>query len=333
MKKKSIFTNIIRRIFLRFRVRKNRRNNKVRYSRNVTSVQIGKNPYRRKHVFSIRTKVQILGIFLSIVVFFSLILYHPFFALTKVSISGLQRIEETNIRNTVESVLNYKKFFVLPGSSYVIADVGNIREVLIDKYPLATLSVKKSFPNSLSISIQEKITTVIFDNGSLYSYIGLDGRVVEIVGQVTDSEWEETYEVTTTTLADGTKKTEKKLVERIHTPAVDSLKRDLGSFPIVYDPTHIEVEINTKAMEESDVRGIIDWFNESQRLGIGFRYAKVAKSGGEADILTNSGWRILALLTNVKTQVEQFNFVLDQKINTDNAEYVDLRYPGRVYWQ
>lgn len=251
-------------------------------------------------------------------------LYAPYFRINSVQVAGLQRISQEKFIESINSVMNYRRFLILPGSDYFVADLSEMKAILAEKFPLESITITKKFPNTLMVSVEEKISTIIYDNGIEYSYLDIDGNIVEILRKVGDDEWQEKSAATSSTPA-----------IRVHIPKSKQIKKEIGDYPIVYDERAIASGINTNVLDKETVAGIIQWFNLlNKQIQIPPSYFIISDGLGEGVIKTGEGWYIK---TNFKRDVDsQFNelqYILKQKINRKSVNYIDLRYPGKVYWQ
>lgn len=293
------------------------------------------NPYKRKEPIPIKKKIELFILLSTSLVLLAVVIYLPFFHIQKIKVEGLQRINNLEFDEAVLGILDYKKLFIFPGQSYIFADVNEIKDILQEKFPINSIVVKKSFPQTLSIVLEEKISTIIYDNGEKYSYIGLDGNIVELIGNVDENEWEETLEITTTTLADGSIRREEKVIERVHKPNIDNIISQFGDYPILYDARSDKTEINKKIIDPIIVDNVIRWFNFiSKKTDIPFGYVLLINQVGDGVIRTREGWEIKIKLTEkFQEQIDELNLLLEEKVSRPNINYIDLRYPGRVYWQ
>ncbi len=251
-------------------------------------------------------------------------LYAPYFRINSIQVAGLQRISQEKFTESINSVMNYRRFLILPGSDYFVADISEMRGILAEKFPLESITITKKFPNTLMVSVEEKISTIIYDNGVEYAYLDTDGNIVEILRKVGDDEWQEKSAMTSTTPA-----------IHIHIPKSKQIKKEIGDYPIVYDERGLAGSINTKVLDKETVAGIIQWFNLLNKQGkIPLNYFLISDGLGEGVIKTGEGWYIKANFEkNIDSQFNELQYVLKQKINRKNVNYIDLRYPGKVYWQ
>ena len=174
------------------------------------------------------------------------------------------------------------------------------------------------------VSVEEKISTIIYDNGAEYSYLDTDGNIVEILRKIGDDEWQEKSAATSSTPA-----------IRVHIPKSKQIKKEIGDYPIVYDERGLTAGMNTNVLDKETVAGIIQWFNFlNKQAKILPSYFTISDGLGEGVIKTGEGWYIKANFEkNIDSQFSELQYVLKQKINRKNVNYIDLRYPGKVYWQ
>ncbi len=282
-----------------------------------------------------RIYTKIIIISLSIFITIGLVLYHPFFAINTIAISGLQRIEKQNMTDTINGFFGYKKMGILPQQSYFIADIKEIKNILKERYPIEHIVIEKQFPNYLNIRIEEKISNIIYDNSDVYSYIDLDGNIVEIMQKVGDFEWDEITEIVTSTNELGEEISETKIIERNHIPDVKNVITELGNYPLVYDMRHKQAEPQQNILESTKVKTIVDWYNQlSKTTDIEFKYIIIENDMGDIIIHTYERWYIKSRLSrSVDTQIGELQYLFREKIDREKLNYIDLRYADRVYWQ
>jgi len=282
-----------------------------------------------------KKRIEILILIFSLLTLVSIGLYSNFFKIKEVKIDGLQRINKSEINDTVFGVINYKKFFIFPRESYFLVNVGEIGSILKKRFPLESIIVKKTFPNILQIILEEKISTIIYDNGKEYSYLDTEGQVVEIIRKIGDDEWKREIEIVTSTNELGEEISEEKIIKENHQPNITQIIEEMGDYPIIYDTRDQKIEIKSKVIDQKIVQGAIDWFNLiNKNTDIPFGYITIYNGIGDGVIKTRDGWSLLVKLNgDVKAQFDELQYLLKQKISRDNLNYIDLRFPDKVYWQ
>lgn len=287
------------------------------------------NSYKRKR------QLQIAALIVSLTGMLGVLFFHPFFHLQNIEVNGLQRIDKAEFNDGLQSILNYKKFFFLPAKSYIMADVDEIKDILKSRFPIASIIVKKTFPNSLSIIVEEEISTIIYDNGREYSYLGLNGEVVEKLRKVGEDEWYIQTEMVSSTNELGEEILEEKEISRTHIPPIKNLITEIGDYPIVYYVNGPEGEINQAVLQTKTITGLVEWFNIiNKQTDIPFAYIVIEDEVGDGEIKTREGWKIKVKISeNIQTQFDRLQVILKEQIKRPNLSYIDLRYEGRVYWQ
>ncbi len=294
-----------------------------------------KNPFLQVEPVSIWKRRLAFGtILLCLFSIIGLVLYHPFFFITHISIKGTARIEEEEMRKAILGTIDYKKFFVIPGKSFFVVDVEEIKDVLKSRFPLSTVEVRKTFPHYISAEVHEKVSTLIYDNGKQYSYLGLDGKIVEVLRTVGNDEWKHETRIVSTTMATGTVEMKEEIISSTHIIHPERIKKELGDYPIVYDKRAIEGTVNSSMLKQETVEGIFTWFQFiTSYTDVPFGYMVIEDELGEALLYTQQGWYIHLRLSGIEEQFEALKLVLGKQVARDTLRYIDVRYKGKVYWQ
>lgn len=294
------------------------------------------NPFTSKttHVRYFRAKI--ILIFLSIIGIFLLLLYHPFFRVTTVNISGNQRIKSDDLQKTVEGIIFYKKWYILPQNSFIFANVDEIRDIMKKRFPIESIVVQKTFPNTLNITVQEKVSSIIYGNGKQFAYVDHEGKVIEVIRNVMDYEWKETVKTVTSTDVGGEVVTSTIIVSRIHKPDVRQLQSQFGAYLVVFDEAEKNEIVNESVLSKINSANILEWTNLLKSRGdVPLNYFVLNSEIGDMTIKTKEGWEIRTQVEqDANEQFENLLLILRTKINNRSSlKYIDLRYEGRFYWQ
>ena len=288
----------MKKLFNRHKLRRKLQRRAGRASRSIAQVPSrkysGTNPYASRCERSgLKKRLEILTLCLSLIALLGVFMYHPFFHVTNLSVSGLQRIDERDFLQTAQGTITYKKFGFLPAQSYLFVSTQNIQEILEEKYPIEEIVLTKSFPQTLTIAVEEKISTVIFDNGKQYGYLDVQGNLVEVLREVGDDEWHIETEIVTTTLADGTVRTEERTIRRDHIVPIDLVHAEMGVYPIVYDTTQRSLQHDEPVVSNRVVQHAITWFTlMNKQTDIPFGYIALSDIERHAMVHTREGWGI-----------------------------------------
>ena len=302
---------------------------KPRYQRHM--------PTQQSRPWQLRIKVILLTVFLLSTI--GILVYHPFFHIKNVHVEGSQRISKTELENAAIGIMQDDKFlFIFPRKNYFLVNVTEIRDILKDRFSLLSIRVTKTFPHSLEIEVEEKLSTIIYDNGAYYAYLGLDGRIVEQIRRVGEDEWTSITKTVTSTNESGEVVQEEKVIERYHTPHAQSVQAEVGDFPVAYDKTAVDKTgaVNEQVLESTYAKRIIEWFTAiDSETDLVFSYLVIDNGLGDARIITKEGWEVrIQLSQDTSPQFERLTYLLKQKISsTANLQYIDVRYQDRLYWQ
>lgn len=283
-------------------------------------------PIQRKSRLSRKKKLEIVLLSCFVISLFFIVAFHPFFTIKQINTEGLNRINENEFNEDIIDILNCKKLFIFSCNAYIFTDVNELRDVLFDKYSLNSLIIEKEFPNIINIDLEEKISTIIYDDGVKYSFVDLSGNLVESIANVSSDEWFDESGTSTSTLAIGQ--------NLIHKPNTKRLYDELGNYPLIYDK-NIHSDENGQVLKEEFVASFIDWYNLfNKELNESINYIVLMNSVGDATIYNYSGWRVVVRLgERFGSQSDQLKYLLEKEIGDKYFSYIELRYPGRAYWQ
>lgn len=263
-----------------------------------------------------------------------LCLFASIFKINNIQITGLNRISLHDFKNTIQATLNYRQLFILPGNNYFLVDLSEIRDILKEKYSLNSIIIKKTFPNIINITVEEKISKIIYDNGLNYSYLDENGAQIELMRKLGNEEYqvvnlEQVSVVSTTTTS---------TIERVfvHRPNVANLKKEFGDYPIIYDKNSYDDKASEIILDKITISGVMDWFNLIKKQDkIKVEYFIIGDERARGIVVTGDGWIIKTDFSmDSKNQFDQLQYLLKEKIDSKAPlNYIDLRYPGKVYWQ
>lgn len=285
--------------------------------------------------------VIVLGV-LSVLAMIALLLLHPFFSITEVTIEGTERLDPAEIEHGLRDYLDAPIFLQLPlkRRAYVLANVDTIRTWLLQTYSLHEAQVEKHFPSRLSIVVAERLSNAILDDGVSYRFVGQDGVPFERIRSVEEAEWRTETRVVTSTLADGTVRETTELVARTHEPRLEDIRQKGGNYPIIVYQTQSSVTSTPEALPAISpdlVARTIEWFEFlTKKTTVPFAYVKkTPQSGPYATVVTGEGWVITISLQEPASSVaSRFTALLEgKKLDRTRLQYIDVRYPGVVYWR
>lgn len=320
------------------------------YSRKTSSIKpissrlITPNPLNRPKPLYARPKQEknwrriiLLSIFIGCVLtWLILMIYLPFFQINEVSITGLKTINYDEMHEYV--LQKYLRKGLIPLNNYFLIRPGKISNNLSNKYAIKNVEVKKIFPGILSINVTEKISTIIYDNGSSYSLLDGQGMVIKIIDiYKSESQIPALTAITSTTLPEilTTSTTSTTPTTSKHRPEIQKFSSEYGDLPIFYDERQPNIyEKQTDIISPEIIRFIIDWQAQMRSEGIGeVKYFESNNLSAGISVYINRTWKILIQPRNpINQQINNLKVLLTSR-EVRPTEYVDLRFGERVFWK
>ncbi|MFB6226148.1 MAG: cell division protein FtsQ/DivIB [Candidatus Paceibacteria bacterium] len=288
-----------------------------------------KNPYKnREEGSSFKRYLLLFSSLAAIAGIIYFLLFHPFFEVDEIKATGLKEIKKESLISSIKGIISHEKYYFLSQKNFFLLNKEQIKQILKQKYPIRNITINKSFPDTLKIDIEEKVSTIIYDNGAKYAYLSRSGEVTEIIREVGKNEWK--------TVSTKKKKanTSSKIKKR-HIPPVISIKKEMGKYPIIYDKNGGEIKKGQQVLSQRVINGITEWYSNLSKTDISFEYATVATSSKELIIYTDQRWHIKTNPNSrVNDQFKKLNFVLNNKLKQRRPrKYIDVKYADRVYWK
>ncbi|MFB6182347.1 MAG: cell division protein FtsQ/DivIB [Candidatus Magasanikbacteria bacterium] len=291
-----------------------------------------KNPYKdKKDPGSYKKTILLIVVISTLITVIILLLKHPFFQIKKIQISGNKKIKKQELKWATKGIYSHKKLFFFPANNYFLINKKNIKKILKEKFPIRKISLEKDFPNTLNMKVEEKINTIIYDNGVKYSYIDQNGKIIQVLSKIGENEWKK--KKIKTREEEGVNST---TIKKIHKPDVLSVEKQWGKLPIIYDTRGKKAKPKNKVIDKDTVKSVVDWYRMlNNKSDLDFKYSKVASSSENFIINTSQNWNIKAD-SNKETAVQfkKLKYLINNKIQQDEPEkYIDVRFENKVYWK
>lgn len=313
--------------------------NRVRHKKDFSWRKRAQNPFEKEDQwFKTKQRIKFLMLCVILCSIFGIALYHPFFKIKNIQITGNSRITKEEIIEDTTSILNYKRFLLFPGQNYFVANIQEINEILKEKLPINSIIIEKKFPNKLAITIEEKTAAIIYDNGVEYVKIGPDGTLIEKVRKVSSDEWKEITTSSTKINEQGEEIITQIVIDRSHTPSVKSIQAEVGELPIFFDKTTSSTIDLQQIILSSDITQKVLFIYEqlTAHTDIPITYITLEDTQGHGNIYTTDGWHVkLNFTQDVEKQIQTLEYLIQSKkiSTTQKLLYIDLQYLPQVYWQ
>lgn len=285
------------------------------------------NPFKKeKKDYRFLTRIIIL---VSVLVFWlGVIIYLPFFRVDKVLYNGLNIIKQSEI----EEVLNKKitGWFIYPKNNYFLLNEKKLEKLIMENFSVNSIEVEKKFPDELRVRIEEKISSVIYDDGKKYYLLDQEGSVLKELVDVGEAEFVFESAIGSEEVdSEGEGAVTSTIITKIHVPDYKKIQRDHGSYPVIYDKTIVE-EGNGR-LDSEVIEAAILWEEKMREFELlRIKYFVFENKNTGLLVVSNMAWDLHIPLNRVEGAFENLELTLKEN---NPVEYIDLRYGDRVYWK
>jgi hypothetical protein len=225
-----------------------------------------------------------------------------------------------------------------------LVSANSIEKKLDETFALNNVTVEKVFPSTLKITLEEKISSIIYDNGSGYFLLDGSGAVLK---KILLSGAGEGSSVTTTASTTPRSPTSTQILANLsasstllastttllHVPNFAKISQEYAGYPIIYDSRERSVEERAKnVLPAGFIAGVLDIANSMRRTKlVTIKYMTTADPNAGIDVYTDRAWKIkMNPLLDSEAQIENVKTIVQTSKPT---EYVDVRFGERVYWK
>lgn len=304
------------------------------------------NPYRSRQRGILLPKINKKTIyfisFLAIVaLWFSVLAKAPYFNISETRVTGLKNIKIEEIQPYIDQYLAGSKFYFLKNANFFISSESDFSDLLRQHFYVENIQITKVFPNQVNIDIQEKMSSLIYDNGREYVILDDNGTVVKQIKMCVDecANSNEASPYAASTMPDVANATTTMPV-RVdttlvgHKPKYDTFALEYLNIPVIYDSKHKDVSVGSKFVLLPDSIATIESIYSKARKNekkYSILYFVLEKPGSGVQAITDKGYSIFFSLEN--NLDNQFNFIRVVLKDNKPQEYIDGRYANRVFWK
>ena len=274
------------------------------------------NPYLKNKKKSWRIPYTLIGCLLIFFGWVSLIIWLPYFKINNITVQSQKIIKSEEVILLVSDFIEPKYYW--PKNNYFLVNQKKIADLLMGKFVLQGVDVQKTFPNTINITLQEKISSIIYDDGHDYYLLDQSGSILRQIAGAGES-----VAVSTSTSPTSTPE---------HSPDLVFLKKEYGSYPIIYDlRKNEELDQTSILFPNNFIKGVIEFYNSFKQAKLGTIKYGVLDESGKLTILIDKPWIIYMQPTHdIREQIENLSIITKQSKPT---EYIDVRFGERVYWK
>lgn len=269
-----------------------------------------------------------------------LLFYSPLFTIKKISIEGLTRVPEEEIKNQLWTQTEKSRHWIFSQKNLLAFDKAKMRTELIDQYNFSSLEIKRGIFHNLKLKIGERSYAYIWIEKNNFYYLDSEGYLVENLPQ--ELTWRPEFiaatstEISTSTATSSSSTEEFLLDPKIFAKIKELAKKD---YPIIENLG--EEKMSGKKLDLD--REVLDFAHNIQ-----IAFSGAPESGLDLDkfILNDEFNTIRAVLSSGLTiifstkedygkQVKNL-FILKEELKNDFNKQIknkiDLRYGDRVYY-
>ncbi|MBI5370231.1 hypothetical protein HZA85_03525 [Candidatus Uhrbacteria bacterium] len=258
------------------------------------------NPYfrskdDRKRLFG---TIGAIGTVVLMVVLLIVLLAHPFFNITSVTVHGAVQTDRGALSETIRSALHERPLLFFRRQNRFLFRSTALSKTLNDSFAFRDVQIKLQ-RKQLNIAVVERTSQLIWKSAEEAYVVDLDGIVIRSLDV---EEWEH-------------------------------LKTLL---PIFVDKNGTKVTVGTSISNRVEISTIFAFNEELQKRQIHVSQTDIDRLSGKwIGTLTQDGYRILFDATSdIKEQVERLDVLLREKISDrSKLEYIDLRFGDHVYYK
>ncbi len=331
-------------------------------------VKSSQNPYfkyqkeRRENILAI-FYMTLLFTAIGMIIYF--ICFSPYFRIDPENISYHDLREDETGDNTyiiidsyIADQLGKRKMLIFPQKNILFFERGEVEKKIMRELALDQLKISKKLPDRLEISYRTRDPYVILanyngyaladKNGIVFKFKSVEAPKIDVPKEIIPDEY---LSPDKSEPAEGE---EAKNFEKIEdkTPLSEKQQREATreeyfiflydmlkdrGLPIIYcgsDDIIMGKENLSKRIIDYAAE-IFDSINKRKEFAVNYFYLNNFEAG-EIEVYTDEGWKILFNMDNsAESQIKKLYITLNEKIKDvrEELQYIDLRYPERIYYK
>ncbi len=278
---------------------------------------------------------------------FGLLIFLPYFRVTKVVFYGLQILKKDEVDSYLRDTILSNRLPLVPSDNYFLLSSSAIQDDIQKKFAVSSIVVTKVFPNELHIEMQEKISSLIYENGGQYFLLDQNGTIIKFLGEETAAGFStstandplvhnaplgevpvETPTTTPSAVPDLIVATPPR-----QPPNYLKIRNLFGNLPLLMDASFVSSTDNESTIvSPRAIKAALDFEEMLEKRDITtVKYFKLQPASGGLVVYTSQPWVIYFQPNDdLEAQFSNLKMVLESNRPT---QYIDLRYGERVYWK
>lgn len=273
-----------------------------------TTVQLDRNSQERR---AQRTKFLFVGILLALVVVAGLIAFlrKKEFQVTEVKVLGAQSIDGSDVASVVKASLAGNRWVVIPCSNALLVSKMSLRSELLTKVPtLADASIQFQGKNTLVVTIVEKDPRYVWCDGETCFFVDNQGVLYADAPFFSDG----VYVIFSRGGVDMTHPAGTSYLPPEGMRALEQILEHLKQYPVQVLGVDIRPD-GDMAIRMNSLKGVA--------------------VNPQAFILVTKTDTVQTIHDALNLIMGDKGFVDTLKLKGDKLEYIDLRFPGKIYYK
>ena len=238
------------------------------------------------------------------------------FRITDIRIDGNDRIQDWEIEDALDDLMSERYAYVIPKRSLILLPEKDIRETLLSRFVLDSVSVTKEPPHTLILEVKERVSTIfmLLPDGS-QAMLDLSGDVVKTYRP------EEALEIS-----------------RGYGPTIVTHENPAEGLPVLFSDVTVPLGLRDAAVSPSIVKAVIAIPGLlEQTFGSRVRSDEIHIKDLDSTtlrVVTTEGWSIyLNAERPIPEQLSDAKTVIQGKLGDDrrSLDHVDVRFGEKIF--
>ncbi len=261
--------------------------------------------------------------FVCLVVLAYFLFFSKFFTIDMVTVQAKGDLDASQIRQVLFQEMGRTRLGIIPETNIFWFSLSRARATLQDTFAISQLTIKKNYPNRISVTVEGKKFHALWYSQGIFYDITPSGSLRAAVDRSSIATVPSGIgDATSTPLAQ----------KKMPTP----IMRDSGKIiPIIVDEKNQPIALGQTVVDQQYVDEIVTLPATLEQIGVPFSSIHMTQGAPDITIVTQEGWTIrFTLQEKFSDQLAYLDTVLREKIKGDRKKlnYVDVRFENRVYY-